>query len=645
MFLRFAFGARCEKILLSLPAIPQHRSPQPLTVAAAYSGDTYPWNARLRELAADGLHSEAIALFRHMLLSPNPRPDAFTYPCAIGSAAALSLPSTVASLHSLAVKSGSFPADPFVLSSLLSAYASLSRLPLAYRLLHQISSPDSPTPISTLVVCYNSVISGHSFPSDEALFLFSRMLCLDLPFNSITLLALIPVTPLLAVPTLHALTILSGFKSDPAVANCLITSYSKTGDIGVARQVFDEMLVPRELISWNAMISACAQNGLARDVLDLYVEMGRSGEARPDPVTLVSVLSSCASLGAHTFGISVERSIEENKSFISNIFLQNALINMHARCGNLTRARALFDEMPQRSLVSWTAIISGFGMHGHGDIALHLFDRMLLEGIRPDGVLMVSVLSACSHAGLAQRGMHYFSIMETAYGVQRRQEHFACMVDLLGRGGKLKEALELIRSMPMVADGAVWGALLGSCKIHKNVEYAEMAFNHVVELEPSNVGYYVLLSNVYLDAGILDGVARIRSMMRRRGLKKDPGCSYMELKGRVHMFMADDHSHPQAKRIYKKLFRLERLVKEDSAVGKVGNLNWVGIHSEKLAVAFGLLNAEGSEIKIMKNLRICEDCHLFIKLVSKIADRRFVVRDASRFHHFQGGSCSCKDYW
>ncbi|PKU74639.1 putative pentatricopeptide repeat-containing protein At3g11460, mitochondrial [Dendrobium catenatum] len=631
-----------------------------ITINSASSCKTCPWNVRLRELADGGFHRQALALFRLMLVHSNPRPDAFSLPSPLRSAAALSLPFTVSNLHSFALKSGHIPGDAFVISSLLSAYARLSLIPLSHALLHEISAPDSPTPIPTLVVCFNSIISGHAFPSNEPLSFFNRMRHSDLPFNSITLLALIPVSPPASISSLHALTVFSGFNFDPAVTNCIITAYAKTGDIDLAGHVFDEMPKPRELISWNALISGCSQNGLGYRVLDLFDEMERSGEADPDPVTIVGVLSSCANLGAHAFGLKVERYIEKIPSFSSNTFLKNALINMHARCGDLARASKIFDGMPDKSLVSWTAIISGFGIHGHGEIALNLFDRMLSEGLRPDGVLMVSVLSACSHSGLTKAGIQYFSNMQSVYGVQPRPEHYACMVDLLGRAGLLKKAVELISSMPMEPDGAVWGSLLSSCKIHKNTEFGEMAFQHVVELEPDNVGYYVLMSNIYLDSGRLDGVARIRAMMKTRGLRKDPGCSYMEHMGKVHLFLADDHSHLQAKSIYDMIARLENLVMEENCgvvkanldnkfVGKGRNM-WkskiFGTHSEKLAIAFGLLNTEpGREIVVIKNLRVCEDCHLFIKLVSKIANRRFVVRDATRYHHFEGGYCSCKDYW
>jgi pentatricopeptide repeat protein len=314
--------------------------------------------------------------------------------------------------------------------------------------------------------------------------------------------------------------------------------------------------------------------------------------------------------------------------------------------------------MPRKSIVSWTALIAGYGMHGHGDAAVDLFQTMVSEGIRPDNVAMVGLLSACSHAGLYDEGRKYFSAMESAYQLRPTLEHYTCMVDLLGRAGRLEEAQELISSMPMPADGAVWGALLGACKIHKNVEMGEEAFENVIKIEPTNAGFYVLMANIYTDTGQLDGVLRIRAMMRERGLKKEPGCSYIEHKGRVHLFMADDQSHPQAKRIYELVIKLEQMVKEktDGAAGTEGGrvveghsqkaaVPLIGFHSEKLAVAFGMLNTADDEIVVIKNLRVCGDCHTFLKTVSAIVNRAFLVRDASRFHRFEGGACSCKDYW
>ncbi|CAA2984179.1 pentatricopeptide repeat-containing At3g11460 [Olea europaea subsp. europaea] len=602
------------------------------------------WNIQLRELSKPGQYQQAITLYRQMLRS-GATPNAFTFPFILKSSAALSLPVSGAQIHCHVIKSGC-QSEPFVQTALITMYCKCWSPDTAYKLFDE--SPKS----WELTVCYNALISGYVQDSQfsNGLLLFREMRSRGVAFNAVTVLGLVPGC---TVPThlelgmsLHCSSLKCGLNSDLAVANCFLTMYVRCAAFELARKLFDEIPM-KELITWNAMISGCAQNGLGTEVLDLYRDMELSG-MQPDAVTFVGVLSSCANLGAQKVGIEVEEKIKRY-GLKFNRFLKNALINMYARCGNLTRAQAIFDEMPERNLVSWTAIISGYGMHGHGEIAVELFDEMIKAGIQPDRTVFVSVLSACSHAGLTKKGIDYFDSMETNYGLKPGSEHYSCIVDLLGRAGRLQEAHKLIESMPMEPDGPVWGALLGACKIHKNVELAELAFTKVVNLEPTNIGYYVLLSNIYTMAGDLEGVMRIRVMMRERGLKKDPGYSYVEYKGTTHLFVAGDRKHPQIKNIYTMLAELEELVKEDSGLLKEERNDQAiaGVHSERLAIAFALLNSDdlGKDILVIKNLRICGDCHVFIKSVSKILDCKFVVRDATRFHHFKCGECSCKDYW
>ncbi|GLT94718.1 hypothetical protein SLE2022_124470 [Rubroshorea leprosula] len=607
---------------------------------------TTQWNTRLRELAKQSLYSEALTLYLQMLRSGSP-PNAFCFPFVLKSCASLVLPISGKQLHCHVIRSGCDP-EPFVLTSLISMYCRCSLIDDARKVF------DENPKTRELTVCYNALLSGYALNSRvfDAVTLFKRMRKVGVSVNSVTLLALVPafsVPEYLGVGrSLHGCCVKFGLDVDLSVANCLLTMYMKCGSIECGRRLFDQM-PEKGLISWNAVISGYAQNGLATSVLELYREMLARGVC-PDPVTLVGVLSSCAHLGARSVGGEVEQLIKSN-GFGLNPFLNNALINMYSRCGNLVKAQAIFDAMSVKSVVSWTAIIGGYGMHGHGEIAIHLFDEMIKSGIKPDGAAFVSVLSACSHAGLTAEGMDYFTAMEGKYRLQPGPEHYSCVVDLLGRAGRLNEALELIKSMQVEPDGAVWGALLGACKIHRNIELAELAFEKVIGHEPANIGYYVLLSNIYSEAKNLEGVLKVRVMMRERKLKKEPGCSYVEYKGKVHLFLAGDRSHPQSEEIYRMLGELETLVKEPngSKTNQERNkelLAGMGVHSEKLAISFGLLNTEpGAEIVVIKNLRVCEDCHLFLKLVSKIVDRQFVVRDATRFHHFRDGYCSCKDYW
>ncbi|KAL1556320.1 putative pentatricopeptide repeat-containing protein, mitochondrial [Salvia divinorum] len=592
------------------------------------------WNTQLRQLSKNGQYKQALLLYRQMLRS-GATPNAFTFPFILKSSAALSIRLTGKQLHCHVVKSGCL-LEPFVQTALISLYTKFRLFHNALKVFDEIA--DS----ARLTVCYNALISGFiqkSLTQGFLLFLEMRSNCV--PLNTVTILGLVPGC---TIPlhlnlgsSLHCLVAKLGFTSHHDVANCFLSMYARCESIESSRRLFDE-IPERSLITWNAMISGYSQNGLCMKVLDLFRDMQCSG-VPPDEVTLVGVLSSCANLGEQRIGLEVEEMIKF-RGFVSNPFLRNSLISMYARCGNLVRARANFDAMAEKTLVSWTAIIGGYGMHGQGEVAVELFDQMIKAGIRPDKTVFVCVLTACSHAGLTEKGLDYFYSMKEVYRLSPLSVHYSCVVDLLGRAGRLAEALNLIESMPLQPDGPVWGALLGACKIHKNVELAELAFNKVVELEPTNIGYYVLQSNIYSEAGDMEGVVRVRVMMRERGLKKDPGYSYVEYKGENHLFVAGDRHHPQSKEIYGMLKRLENLAKQ----GDEGENS--GVHSERLAIAFALLNMSSiKEILVIKNLRICGDCHRFVKAISKFVDCRFIVRDATRFHHFDGGSCSCKDYW
>ncbi|XP_027173380.1 putative pentatricopeptide repeat-containing protein At3g11460, mitochondrial [Coffea eugenioides] len=625
-----------------------HRCEAPKTTTTQATTIPVPWNTRLRELSKQGHYQQSLTVYRKMLRS-GAAPNAFTFPFTLKSCAALSIPITGTQLHSHVTKTGCL-CEPFVLTALISMYAKCLLSEDAYKVF------DENPLCKKLTVCYNALIAGYVQNSNllNGVSLFCEMRRMGVSVNAVTMVGLASgcTNPLHMSfgMSLHCLSLKSGFDNDLAAENCLLSMYVKCESIQLARKLFGD-IPGKGLITWNAMISGYAQNGLGTHALDLYYEMESSGIS-PNAVTFVGVLSSCANLGARRIGQEVEQKIW-NLGLGFNLFLKNALINMHARCGNLVRARAIFDEMHEKSLVSWTAIIGGYGMHGQGDISVELFDEMIRTGIQPDGPVFVTVLSACSHAGLTNKGLGYFAAMQRDYGVKPSIEHYSCVVDLLGRAGRLEDARKLIDSMPVEPDGAVWGALLGACKIHKNVDLAELAFHEVVKLEPTNIGYYVLLSNMYTEAENLSGVLRIRLMMRERKLKKDPGCSYIEFKGKIHLFVAGDRSHSQSDEIHSMLSKLQDLIKELDGTKKYNDeksdrelSSGVGVHSERLAIAFALLNTEiGVDILVIKNLRMCGDCHLFIKMVSKIVDRQFVVRDATRFHHFRGGACSCNDYW
>lgn len=268
---------------------------------------------------------------------------------------------------------------------------------------------------------------------------------------------------------------------------------------------------------------------------------------------------------------------------------------------------------------------------------------MIESGIRPDNISYVSVLSGCSHSGLISEGHHYFNMLIKEHEINLTCEHFACMVDLLGRAGFVEKAKDIIDKMPMEPNAAIWGALLGACRIHGHSTMAETALKNLVELDAEDSGSYVLLANLYSDSGNLENVSNVRRIMKEKGIRKDPGCSWIEVDNRVHVFTVDDTTHPRIKDVY---YTLEDIIRKIEETGMYIKRNGSMYHSEKLALAFGLLSLPAwMPIHIMKNLRICEDCHLVMKLASHVTSRELIVRDANRFHHFMDGSCSCRDYW
>jgi len=274
----------------------------------------------------------------------------------------------------------------------------------------------------------------------------------------------------------------------------------------------------------------------------------------------------------------------------------------------------------------------------------------------PDEITFVGVLSACSHSGLVDEGWRCFNSMSHDYGLKPEMEHYACMIDLLGRSGHLYEAERFIENMPYKPNTTMWGALLSACRLHGNMDLAKTAAEELFKLEPQNTANYVLLSNIYAACGRWGDVEKVRTLMRDRGIQKHPGCSWIEVKNQVHAFLVDDKSHPQAEKIYALLDSLTSQIKEAGYVPNTNLVlhdveeeqkeNFLSYHSEKLALAFGLISTSPSiPIRIIKNLRVCGDCHTAIKLISMIVQREIILRDANRFHHFKDGLCTCGDYW
>ncbi|XWS36538.1 hypothetical protein CRYUN_Cryun20dG0093300 [Craigia yunnanensis] len=435
--------------------------------------------------------------------------------------------------------------------------------------------------------------------------------------------------------------------------NVIIDGYVRVGDLRAARELFDKMS-QRSVISWNVMISGYAQKGYFKEAIEMFRLM-QMGKLRPNYVTLVSVLPAISRLGALELGKWVHLYAKKKEIEIDDV-LGSALIDMYSKCGSIEKAVQVFERISKPNTITWSAIIGGLAMHGKAGDALDYFSRMEREWVTPSDVVYIGVLSACSHAGLVEEGRLVFNHMVNVVGFEPRLEHYGCMVDLLGRAGLLKEAEEFIFNMPITPDDVIWKALLGACKMHGNIEMGDRVAGILMNMAPRDSGAYVALSNIYASSRDWESVARVRLKMKEMDVRKDPGCSWIELDGIVHEFLVEDDSHPRAKEIHS---MLQEIAEQMRSVGYKPDARQVLLnideeekestlyyHSERLAIAFGLISTgPGTPLRIVKNLRVCEDCHYSVKLISKIYKREIIVRDRKRFHHFENGSCSCMDYW
>ncbi|KDO44240.1 hypothetical protein CISIN_1g035659mg [Citrus sinensis] len=599
-------------------------------------------------------------------------------------------------IHTQMLRTGLF-FDPYSASKLFTpcALGTFSSLEYAREMFDQIPQPNLYT--------WNTLIRAYSSSAEP---IQSFMIFLQLVYNSpyfpneftfpFVIKAAARLVQFRVGQAIHGMVIKSSFEDDLFISNSLIHFYAICGDLAMAYCVF-VMIGKKDVVSWNSMISGFVQGGFFEKAIELYREMemenvkpdevtmvavlsacakkrdlefGRwpnealsifhelqlSKNVNPDEFTFVSVLSACAQLGAMDIGVQIHAKMKK-QGIKLNCYLTTSLIDMYTKCGNLDKALEVFHTVKSRDVFVWSTMIAGFAMYGCGREALDLFSRMQEAKVKPNAVTFTNVLCACSHSGLVDEGRMFFNQMEPVYGVVPGVKHYTCMVDMLGRAGLLDEAVEFIEKMPIVPGASVWGALLGACKIHENVELAEYACSHLLELEPENHGALVLLSNIYAKTGKWDNVSELRKHMRVSGLKKEPGCSSIEVNGEIHKFLAGESSHPLCKEIYSKLDEIVARLKSFGYVPNRSHLlqlveeedvqeQALNLHSERLAIAYGLISVEPSQpIRIVKNLRVCGDCHTVAKLISKLYNREILLRDRYRFHHFRGGNCSCMDYW
>ncbi|KAH9310683.1 hypothetical protein KI387_025718, partial [Taxus chinensis] len=606
------------------------------------------WSAMIAGYAQSGEGEEAFDLFWGMQLE-GIEPHQSVFVSILRVCASLADIRKGQRVHSYVIKIG-MESDVYVGSGLVTMYSRCSFVQDARKVFDKVTELD--------IVLWSAMIAGYSQneQGDKALEIFHQMQLAGLEPNKFTFNSVATACANLHAleqgKCIHALAVKSSLESEVSVGNSLVTMYAKCNSVDDARKLFDKIKDPN-VISWTSMIAGYAQNGNGEEALKLYHKM-KQAHLKPNEFTFTSVLSACATLAALEQGKEIHRQII-NRELQSEVPVGNALITMYAKCGSIEEARNVFDKMPKRNVASWTALITGYAQHACVKEALELFERMQKAGINPNQITFVSVLVTCSRVGLVNEGRELFNAMIQDHGIMPTINHYACMVDLLGRAGYLNEAEQFINQMPVEPTVVVWRTLLGACRIHNNIELAEHAAERILEFEPEDDATYVLLSNIYAAAGEWIDVAHIRQVMKDRMVKKEPGHSSIEVKNKVHTFGARDRSHPQTKEIYAKLDELRWKINK---AGYVPDTSCVlhdvvekrkecllSYHSEKLAIAFGLISTPpNTTIRVVKNLRVCGDCHNATKYISKIVGREIVVRDTHRFHHFKDGICSCGDY-
>lgn len=516
------------------------------------------WATMISGYAVQRLAGDALALFGLMRRRNEVKEEVNEF-VLTGVLSALVLPEFVGTgkqIHCLAVKIGliSFVS---VENALVTMYAKCGSLDDALRTFKTSGDKNS--------ITWSAMITGfaQSGDSQKALDLFSHMHFSGVMPSEFTFVGVInacsDIGALEEGKQVHSYSLKLGFEFQIYIMTALVDMYAKCGNVSDARKGFDYLREP-DIVLWTSMIGGYVQNGENEASLTLYCRMQREG-MMPNELTMASVLKACSSLSAFEQGRQIHaRTIKYG--FSLEVPIGSALSTMYAKCGNLEDGNLVFRRMPMRDTVSWNAMISGLSQNGRGTEALELFEEMRLEGAKPDYITFVNVLSACSHMGLVERGWIYFNMMSNEFGIGPRVDHYACMVDVLSRAGKLDEAKEFIESATIDHGMCLWRILLSACRNYHNYELGAYAGEKLMELGSQESSAYVLLSSIYTALGRSKDVERVRSLMKLRGVSKEPGCSWIELKSQVHVFVVGDEMHPQIENIRHVIRRLIKHMKD-----------------------------------------------------------------------------------
>ncbi|KAI5665685.1 hypothetical protein M9H77_15538 [Catharanthus roseus] len=514
--------------------------------------DLHLYNVFVRAQILDSQSSQAFATFFEMQIN-GVLPDTFTYSFLLKACSDQSWFKVVTLINTHLIKYGLFD-DVLILNSLVNSYLNcgLMGFCLAEKLFSIMVDRDA--------VTYNCMLSGlvKVGKLDEALKLFDEMPERDTVSWNIVLDGYVRSGDLNL-----AIELFEKMPSRDSVSWCtLISGYSKSGDLKTARILFEKMPA-KNLVAWTTIIAAYAAKGIVKEAIALYDQM-QVASMKPDEGTIIGILAACAASGVLGLGERIHYSLNKSGYRCSTRVL-NTLIDMYAKCGSLNGALTIFNGMEKKDITSWSTMIHASAIHGHGEMALHLFSKMKQEGFAPDRVTFIGILSACNHTGLVDEGIHLFYTMEKDYGVVPEIVHYGCMIDLLGRGGRLKEAFRLVQNMPFEPNNKIWGALIGACRKHYAVALAEEELKHLLQLDFTDSGSLSMLSSIYAISGDWNNFANARLRMRNIGCGKPSGASSVEVDNEFHEFTAMDQSHPKCDMVYEMIDGLTQHIKMRAA--------------------------------------------------------------------------------
>lgn len=609
--------------------------------------DAVSWNALITGYALHEHGLEAVQLLQQMQ-QEGMHPDDVTYASVVKACSSITDLGKGELIHH-SITESDLGGDPHVSNILIHMYMACGSVDDANRIFEKLRKRD--------IVTWSTIISGYAHHGHgvEALKAFEKMQGEGLKPNNVTYPSILKACASLYVldqgRLIHFHIMESDYERDVYIGSALIDMYAKCGSLEDALGVFDRFLTPNE-ITWNSMIAAYAQTEHGEDALQLFQQLQLLG-FKPDRATFLSALKACCSVAALDWGKLLHDQIIR-RGFTTELSVCNALIDMYSKCGSIVDACTVFEDMPNRGIITWSTLLAAYALHNDYASVFECFEEMQKKGLKPNNVTFVSLLSACSQKGFIDKGYNYFFSMKEGYGIKPTTEHYNCMVDLLGRAGRMHEAEHLLSTMPFQNKFLGWKSLLSHCKAYSHVKRARRCFDQLVAIDPRDASEYALMVDIYASANMWNEVREIQEMRNRAGVRGKLGKAFIQLGNTFHSFIVGDRTHPSRELINVRLKAIILQMKEHETLSRPASVLMSMLekdtddvlcgHCELLAIGLGLVSTlERTTLRVSKNLRMCVDCHATTKFMSKTENREIMVMDTFRIHHFKGGVCSCND--